>query len=54
MIGQLLCSIGLHKWSMWSEPYRVALGSLHWYQNRMCARCKIVKRRHDTCLGRRR
>jgi len=27
MIGQLLCSIGLHKWTGWGKPYQVRVYS---------------------------
>jgi len=45
MIGKLLCSIGLHKWSKWGRPYQPRVDSHRWYQGRGCMRCRILKSR---------
>jgi len=45
MIGKLLCSIGLHKWSKWGKPYQVRVYSHRWYQGHECTRCHILKSR---------
>ena len=40
------CRFGLHRWTVWSEPYQES-GDLAMYrQRRTCTRCNITNRRY--------